>query len=215
MVDRMSKLPNQNQPEPVHAIDGPDHTFPGGTTNFLREDGTFATPGGGGGLTQAYLGYNTVGGSTETPGAKVVYAKKISPANSCLLASVEMYLAFTADVARDMMVLFYDDNGSGTAPKHLLWADRRDALVLELSGTGPRDARWFGINCNGLWLTGGVDYWIAFCPDLSNGSSVQIYYDSGGDVTMTPTTAGQSGDWGLWTTGGGTRKYSMRANTIR
>lgn len=33
-----------NQPAEAHAVAGAKHTFPGGTTNFLREDGTFASP---------------------------------------------------------------------------------------------------------------------------------------------------------------------------
>lgn len=35
----------------AHSITGTEHTFPGGTSTFLRADGTFATPAGGGGGT--------------------------------------------------------------------------------------------------------------------------------------------------------------------
>ena len=48
----LSGLTANNHHNQAHSITGVDHTgFPGGSTTFLRADGTFATPAGGGGST--------------------------------------------------------------------------------------------------------------------------------------------------------------------
>lgn len=170
------------------------------------------TGGGGGGLTQAFVGKTTVGASYETATIARCYAKKITLANDCLLTDIEVYIKIVADVdAGQWHAFLWDDNGSGTAPKHLLHstATARN-LVLEESSTGPRDPRWFGLPI-GRWLTAG-DYWLGwqlFDTDLN------IAYDTGGsDPYMSPSNP-QIGDWGLWSSTNSTRNYSVRANTIR
>ncbi len=153
------------------------------------------------------------------PGQYVYYAKKITLANDCLLTDIEFYVAMTADVERTFGGAFlYDDNGSGTAPLHLIHVSQQLArLVLEQSATGPRDARWLGVPI-GRWLVAG-DYWIVIRPNDSTASSIQIYYDTGGgDLKMTGgggAPAAQIGDWGLWTSTNTTRDYSIRAVTIQ
>lgn len=55
-----------------HSIIGAEHTFPGGTTTFLRADGTFATPaGGGGGAISGQATVNFGASTTETSIARV------------------------------------------------------------------------------------------------------------------------------------------------
>src|SRR5574338_1026425 len=48
--------------------------------------------GGGGGLTQAYVGYNTVGGTSVAPTDYDHVVQKITLANDCLLASIDVYI---------------------------------------------------------------------------------------------------------------------------
>ena len=185
------------------------------SSNTLTIIGTGTSSGGGGSggtLTQAYVGYNTVGASYEAATAGRVFAKKVTLANPALLTDIEVYIKITADVdAGQWFAFLWDDNGSGTAPKHLLLSMGVSRnLVLEETSAGPRDPRWFGIPV-GRWLTAG-DWWIGwqlFDTDLN------IAYDTGGsDPYMVPTNP-QIGDWGLWTPTNSTRTYSVRANTIR
>lgn len=173
--------------------------------------------GGGGGITQAYVGYNTVGGTFDSgwSGGRW-YTKKITLANACLLTDIELHVQQTSDTAVGQYhFALWDDNGSGTAPNSLLSVVSSDtdvSLVLEDTSTGPRIARWVSLPV-GRWLTAGT-YWISWF--LENTALSVAYDDTGTDDIWMGPAGGQMGDWGLWSTGTATdRCYSLRANTIR
>lgn len=177
---------------------------------------------GGGAITQAYVGYNTIGASWEQMTTYRVLAKKVTLANACLLTSVSAYLRNSASGSDDIVhaVAFglYTDN-AGT-PQYLIGTSRDGSngtptiLFDSASGsTGDDTGRWFHGGF-GAWLASG-DYWItvqmnhASTPNMAiayDGSGSDRYYTSGGDWMS---------DWGFYTPTTGTNKYSIRANTIR
>lgn len=182
--------------------------------------------GAGGGLTQAYVGKNAVGASLETPTANRLTAKKVTLLNDCLLTNMELYLTYAGGVATLPIEFFLmDDNGSGTAPDHLLAYAAMGPygiVPLDADGTAPNDGRWFSGAGFGRWLTA-ADYWIGWAIGAT-AVGLQIAYDTGGsDLYKDQNTAGsvQRGvDWGFSNASWGastdsTRDYSVRANTIR
>lgn len=173
--------------------------------------------GGGGGLTQAYAGYNTIGGSWETMTSARVVAKKITLANDCLLTDIEAYLDANAnDSAFGFSIGLFDDN-SGT-PDHLLLRAGTPYTVDTLfdnaaGGGGINRGRWYGLPI-GRWLTAG-DYWIAVSATNQQGTTLRIAYDAtGGDRYYSPGFNGFA-DWGFYTPTTTSNQYSIRANTIR
>lgn len=162
----------------------------------------------GGGVTQAYVGYNTVGGSVENITALRAYGKKVTLANACLITSIEIHTS-NGGVQVDSL------------PVGLVWEDSTSTIgvLRAVSGTfGSTDSwyaggtyRWLSFPI-GFWATAG-DWWIGFQWGSDAGGTPTIHYDgSGSDRYYTPG--------GTWSQDGGTqtdstRKYSIRANTIR
>lgn len=175
----------------------------------------WAAAAGGGGLTQAYVGYNTVGGSVEGMTGPRVYAKKVTLANACLITDIEAYIDQTAanDSVGEWKVGLYSDS-AGT-PDLLLAVNTTgtDHILLDkTNGAGGNTSpRWFGMPL-GYWAAAG-DYWIAVQAAANNGASIRYdatgsdrYYTSGG-FWMT--------DWGFYAPTTTANAYSIRANTIR
>jgi hypothetical protein len=158
--------------------------------------------GGGGGTTQAYVGYNTVGGSVETLTTNRQYMKQIVLANDCLLTSIDVHIKGDATNVFWWTVAVCEDNAGEFG---------NVVSDLPLPGTNVflnTTFRWFS-SPMGVWLPAGT-YWIGF---LST-AAVQIHYDTGGSDRY--HDHGQyiaDGDRAAQTNS--TRKYSIRANTIR
>lgn len=175
-------------------------------------------PGGGGGVTQAYVGYNTVGGSTEGTVAYRTYVKQIVLASAGLLASIDIYVrANTAGITPNIEAAVWDDVGGN--PEHVIafGGNGRSAsgnVLLEKAGT-VRDARWLSINI-GTWLPAGT-YWIGFAQNLA--ALLDIYYDgSGSDHYWTGPDLFMN-DYGITSYGISSptissNRYSIRANII-
>lgn len=170
---------------------------------------TVTIPGGSGGITQAYVGYNTIGGTFETTVSNSTwYLKQVVLANDCLLTSIEAYVAAAAGTAAGPAPgVFTDSAGS---PLKYIGGSPQGQGSLNLSANG---ARWVG-GPVGLWIVAGT-YWIGVrTTDLGVSATValQIAYDVGTDVTKV-----QQQDYANDITGGTVtaRKYSIRANTIR
>lgn len=172
----------------------------------------------GGSITQAYVGKNAVGASWEAGGGSLVKAKKVTLAEARLMTDIEVHIRGSAGDGADIWLSLWDDNGSGTAPDHLLAylaGGANNVILLDADGSGS-DGRWFSLGL-GRWLTAG-DYWIAFT--LTDGD-LDIAYDTGGSDRSHGYAAGQFGlDWGFtnasWAADANTtRDYSIRANTIR
>lgn len=185
----------------------------GSSGKVLSSDGTdisWQTPSSGG-LTQAYAGYNTVGGSTETPGVNgKVYAKSITLANDCLITSIGAHILAAAGNEMGLSVALYTDS---SGPSAVIGVGAPVAALMNMNTAG---ARW--VECPlGVWVPAGT-YWIAIRHSDSGGSVLtQIHYDgSGSDRTGTAGGANQWVDWSaMGSTATSSNRYSIRANTIR
>lgn len=184
---------------------------------------TLMSSGAGGGITQAYVGYNTVGGSWETMTTKRVLATKVTIGTACLITSIGAYLRNNSSGADDqvesMNTALYTDN-AGT-PQYLIHyntnltaaTDGPTMLLDSASGaTGDGTARWVENSC-GVWVAA-ADYWIAVAP-LDTATILQIAYDGSGSDRYYTSGGSWFTDWGFYTPTTTANKYSIRANTIR
>jgi hypothetical protein len=182
--------------------------LPNGTLGVVGTVATY-TPTGGGSLTEAYVGYNTIGGSWETGAVNEwAIAKQIVLANDCLITNVDVYLQLgsAGTMAGPAAALYADSAG---APGQILYAPaERGGPIVSQPATTPL---WFG--CNGLgWVTAGT-YWVVIrVLDTGGTVLVQVAYDGSGSDRTQDFTANA---WQTWSAAAGTRKYSIRAKTIR
>lgn len=185
--------------------------LPNGTVSIVGSTATY-TPSGGSGMTQAYEGYNTVGGTYENVTAKRYYCKSVTFANDCLVAEIEGYVRGNADAVTGVIVALVEDNsgepgvvvgGSGD--------NSGGGVYLSNSASMPTASRWFGQPV-GKWITAGT-YWI--CIQFGS-TAASIAYDSGSDHTFDASVLTVTGAYpSAWTITTGSRKYSIRANTFR
>jgi len=165
---------------------------------------------GGSGLTQAFVGYNTVGGSVETPGVNSkAYVKKVTLANDCLITSIDCHISPNSGEVSGPSCMLYSDNAG--VPDVLLAHGPRPSLLKAAGDT----YRWVATPL-GVWVPA-ADYWIGVrLADLGAGTLPHIHYDgSGSDRTVTGGTS-THWDWGSYSSPTTTsNKYSIRANTIR
>ena len=179
--------------------------------------GADATGGGSGGLTQAYVGKNAIGATTEAITIRRVYAKKITLANDCLITDIEAYVEQTvSDQIRTMSVILFSDN-AGT-PDMILswgWGNVTELAMDNVTGTGGiARPRWLG-RAIGRWVTAG-DYWIAVGFTHQAVTAFSIYKDTGSGSDRYYTAGGNwITDWGFTAETITTDDYSIRANTIR
>lgn len=183
----------------------------GSSGQVLTSDGTdiaWATPTSGG-ITQAFLGYNTIGGTWETTASNSTwYLKQITPANACLITSVGAYLQHASGTGAGPAVGLWSD--SGGHPLMWMGGSPRSQATLNLNTNG---ARWIDMPL-GIWVASGT-YWIGVrTTDLNVSATVamQIAYDSGSDETKVQSDI-QALD--IVSSTVTARKYSIRANTIR
>lgn len=184
-------------------------------------DVTGLTGAGGGGLTQAYVGKNAIGASTENVTGRRIYMKKVTLANACLLTDIEAYVdsnraATGGQVDSWSAALFADNSGSPREILQLGFIPPDSSLLLDHTNTSTADgvARWLGIPM-GRWLTAG-DYWLAVYTPENAPTGMRIYYDA---TVGSDRYYGSGGAWladaGFYTVTTTTNDYSIRANTIR
>jgi hypothetical protein len=158
--------------------------------------------GGGGGVTQAFVGYNTVGGSVETLTTNRQYMKSITLANDCLLASIDAHIKGNDSNVPFWYVGVAADNAGEFGNMISSTTSAANHVFMNTS------YRWLSTPV-GIWLSAGT-YWIGFVST----AAVEIHYDgSGSDRYFAIGTYMADGDQGAQTDS--TRKYSIRANTIR
>lgn len=184
-----------------------------GGVEFRAEAG-----GGGGGITQAYVGYNTVGGSTEQATNDRQIIQKITLANDCLLTDIEVYVQEHAAGFNASSMTFGLWADSAGAPTELLTygSQMRSFIPDTVSGSsGP--ARWFG-HAIGRWCAAG-DYWIGFGATVQaeldffyDATGTSKWWDKGGNAFVTDAPAASGTTYAL---NSATKTYSVRANTIR
>jgi hypothetical protein len=167
-----------------------------------------------GGVTHAYLGYNTVGGSTENLPTSTFYCKKVTAASGGTISSVGAYVGETADAVYAWQTAVFADNsgvvGDLLAVNQAGIAGNYGVALTNAPGVGV--ARWIHTPC-GLYVVAG-DYWLAIMVTHGSSGSVTLAYDgSGSDRTIA-----SGGAW--WAHGGRytqtttARKYSIRADFL-
>lgn len=168
------------------------------------------TGGGGGGVTSAFLGYNTIGGSTESATFLRVYHKKITTVGACVLQNVGIYWKETSDSLQTVRLALFADN-SGAAGD-LLATTTSPVLAPTNNSSFASNARWMAFPLT-YSLAATTDYWIGFMFVNNGSAAVQLYYDAGSDPKW------DSGgdfitDGGRYTASSTSRKYSLRALVI-
>lgn len=183
---------------------------------FIRKDDDTGwdalAGGGGGGLTQAYEGYNTIGGSTQAMVAATMYMKQVVLATDCLLTSIGVYVAQdTADAVRGLVAAVFDDVAG--SPKHVLGYSSffsQDLIIQEASGA-VADGRWLDLSI-GKWLPAGT-YWIGVMA--GGGNNFSIAYDGSGSDKYYTAGGNWVADAGFYTINTSANKFSIRGTTIR
>ena len=168
--------------------------------------------GGGGGGSFSYLGYDTVGGSTETMTTNRHYLKKITVASSGLILSVDAYLSNNGgDNVQAFGVSVYTDS-AGVPSRLISYFGNPLLSVLLESTTATPVARWLSMPM-AVRVTSG-DYWIGVVNNATVGPGT-IAYDVGTDKHYTP-----GGAWaadpggGLYALTTSARQYSIRASFL-
>lgn len=181
-----------------------------GTAGVTGPTGATGATGSGGALVQAFVGYNTAGGSWETGTLRRVYCKQVTLANDCLVTSVDAYLRPSTDNVTTIGTTILSD--AAGAPSVLLAMNDFAASYLSNSSSMPGAARWLAMPM-GTWLPSGT-YWICI---MLGSNTIDIAYDgSGSDQYFTPSQNLLTGAYpSVWALTTGLRNYSIRANTIR
>jgi hypothetical protein len=176
-------------------------------------DVTGLTGAGGGGLTHSYLGYNTIGGTTEAVLARQWLAKKVTVGTAGVITSIGAYIdQVTTATTTNMGVAVFEDN-AGT-PRKLLASNATTVgtgqLWLEAVSGTPGDPRWMHLPL-GLYVPA-ADYWLGVVLD---GTAYNVYKDgSGADRRWQHSTAIRFSDAGLVAITTTTDRYSIRASFL-
>lgn len=185
-----------------------DTAATGSAAVAARRDHKHGMPasGGGGALTHAYLGYNTVGASFETLTSSRQYMKKITVSSAGMLQNVGLYMkmATTVDISRLLGIVMEDSSG---VPAKLIAHGTGHNFGFK---TGSL-ARWLHLPVP-IYLTA-ADYWIGFSCATRGASDLSLAYDTGGsDPYM--TTGDYAIDGNYTTNTDSTRTYSIRASIL-
>ncbi len=164
-----------------------------------------------GAISQSYVGYNTIGGTTElvaVSAARQVF-RKVTLASAALLVSVDVYCNGDASHAQSVLAAVFSDNAG--VPLNVIGTLAYESLSGSFSGSAVLNAtpRWVSVPMN-MWLTAGT-YWLQVL--VSNG--LTLYYDaSGGDFALS-TGSTWPFDSSLNAPANSTRKYSIRGSIIQ
>lgn len=168
----------------------------------------WAAVSGGGGLTQSYSGYNTIGGSWENTTTNRVYLKKITLATAGQIATIDMHVRSRSDTVNSFSPVVLKDNSGAPGELSFLGAGHS---ATYWGGTTGGNGRWLSLAC-GYWGTA-ADYWVGFMVDSANGLDIAYdgsgsdhYYDSGGNWFA---------NGARYTDNTTTNKYSIRASILR
>lgn len=179
----------------------------------------WATPSGGGGsgITQSYVGRNSIGATWENTSGGKALLKQFTLASAGLLASVDAYLRERTDTVAAFTAALYADNAGvpgsilGYSGQPMSGSTGNVVMMPTAGGTnGP--GRWVSWPI-GSWLASGT-YWLCVFPYLSTGYDIAMDGTGGTDNTYT-----SGGNWiadgGRYTNTVTTKNYSIRGNIIR
>jgi hypothetical protein len=174
---------------------------------------TITIPGGGGGGSHSYIGYNTVGGSTENAVSFKTYAKKVTIASAGFLQTIQAYIDWNngSDSVGSLMAGVYSDSAGTPADLIHLTSQTATSLLLDdtSGGGGNAVARWHAVSC-GLYLAAG-DYWMAF---MSVGTQPRFYYDATGSDRHYTAGGAWMADWGFYSPTTSANQYSIRGSFL-
>lgn len=211
----MTLSPASSQASSLEITDG-THTvtaaaeldFTAGAT--VTASGTTAQVAVAGGITQSYIGTTSIGGTTDAQGAgvyKQVY-KTVTPAATCVLSSIDVYVEGNATNAGAIYAALVSDNAG--APGLLIGTHTSAPAGASSNITGiiAATGRWVSLPLGAL-LTGGTPYWLAVIV----GNGVTLYYAAAGsDYTSTISQTYLQVDTTAPSTS--TRNYSIRGNVF-
>jgi hypothetical protein len=187
--------------------------------DYLKRVGgvwTPATPPGFGGILQSYLGYNTIGGSTEVVTNYRQYMKKISPTSAGQIVSIGVYLDGTANVLNMGAALLTDDSNSPDLIIATLPSVRQQLGADVFGGIAPQGAtepRWVDLPV-AFWVPAAGDYWIAVQPLFEGGGTFHFYYDGSGSDKYLTAGGAYLADGPVHAITTSALKYSIRAGFI-
>lgn len=165
--------------------------------------------GAGGEITHSYIGYDTIGGSSEGWGTTNALLKQVTLASAGVLLTIDFYTQQAADSVYQTPTCGVWADASGVAGIQLFaGGGATGAYYGGPAGTYP--ARWVSVAC-GLYLPAGT-YWIGG----ESGTGCAIFYDgSGSDRTWTFSAGTAYVDGARWTQSDTTKKYSIRGSLIQ
>lgn len=185
---------------------------------YKGDNGTEIGPlaAGGGSITQAYVGRNSVGASLEVMTSRRVYAKKVTIANACWITSIDANIDWSNEYVNSFNAALFSDS-AGTPDLLLSYNyNQNTSLVLDgVAGGGGGTARWFQLPMM-AYVTAG-DYWIAVSCNQGGGTgmSARLAYDATGSDRYYTSGGDWITDWGFYTPTTSGNNYSIRANTMR
>jgi hypothetical protein len=168
---------------------------------------------GGGGFTAGYLGYNTIGASSESVTGLNMYCKSITTTGAVEAVSVSFYGHQNGtDNVTGFLAGIWNDN-SGVVGQLLAAGGLPTTSVYlhDAAGSAGTD-RWFHFPIS-YPLAASTTYWMGFLRD--NSGSHTIFYDtSGSDRTISTGGGYWLADGGRYTQTNSTKKYSIRLRVI-
>lgn len=162
-------------------------------------------------VSHSYVGYNTVGASTELVTSNRQLMKKVVIPTDSIVQSIGIYTQrLTSNEIISFSVGLLTDNGD--VPQNVIAASTIGTAATT-SGTylGTGTARWVQAPL-GIFVAAGT-YWLAVTPQIITGSSHQIFYDTGSDVYQSQTASVRIDDVVSAPTNSG-RNYSIRASIV-
>lgn len=162
-------------------------------------------------ITHSYVGYNTIGGTTESSVLRKVYAKKVTLASAGWITSIGAYLKSDgADHVGALSVMLFEDV-AGTPGKIIAYSGLTKTDLFLQTAAATTTARWVHRSLS-YYATAG-DYWIAV-QDITATNHMVMHRDgSGSDRTYT-SGGDWAADWGFYTPTTTSNTYSIRASLI-